>query len=133
MKQNITSAPAPASPRAWKIILAAAVILVAGMLVFAVRSVFNVLRAPPLPPAAVETSAPNEPVPPIFSVETALPAAVPENSGAAAPQFETVRQREQARADTVAALQQRARERAGTNALSGEELEKIARSDPYIQ
>ena len=130
------------SPSTWKIILTVAIILVVGMLVFTVYSISNVLRASSSPPATAEINAATVSVPALPPGETS-PAAVPDNSRTtahaagqpppSANQFATVRQREQAQKETIEALKRKALERAGTNALSKEELNKIEQSDPYIQ
>jgi len=140
MKNNTSSAPESVLSQARKIFPIAAVVLVLGLLAFAGRSLSHALRASVSTPIAAETNAADDSVPPLPS-EAASPAAVPDNSPAAAPavgqpsasQFEVVRQREQARMETVEALKRAARERAGTNALSREEIKRIEQSDPYIQ
>ena len=142
MKENTTPASTSVSPLAWKIILTAAVILVMGMLAFTVYSIANVLRVSSSPPTTTEINAGTVSAPPNPSGESS-PAAVSENSKTTvsaagqpptlATQFETFRQREQARTETIEALKRAAQERAGTNAPVQEELKKIEQSDPYIQ
>ena len=138
MKNNTPPAAESVSPLVWKIILAAAIILVMGLLIFTVRSISHVLSASSSPPIAAELNAKTVSVPPLPSGET-----VPDNSRTTvsavgqpptlAAQFEIVHQREQAQKETIEALKREARETAGTNALSREELRKIEKSDPYIQ
>lgn len=140
MKNNVSYASVAVFSQTRKIFLIAAVVLALGMLVFAGYHVSRTLRASVPTPIVAETNAADASVPPLPS-DAILTATVLDNSPAAAPavgqpsasQFEVVRQREQARLETIEALKRAAQERAGTNALSREEIKRIEQSDPYIQ
>jgi len=155
MKNNTQPTSGSVAPPIWKLTLIGGGILVVVMLVLAVRSIIGVLRPSSSRPAVEQTNSETVGVNPKPSAGTPLsspsgnfgaqisPLSTPDNlqtavSPASQPatfavEVEIMRQREQARAETIKALKREAQERAGTNALPREELRKIEQSDPYIQ
>jgi len=120
------------------------------MLVFTTRSIIRVFCSSSSSPDAMQTNMipvvvhPQPPVetPPLSAYDNLKPAAFPLNQPAVFPssqpaafaaQTEIMRQREKARAETIAELKREAQEQAGTSGVPKEVLQKLEQSDPYVQ
>lgn len=155
MKNNTPPVSKPVSQLIWKLALIGGGILIMVMLVLTTRSIIGVFRPSSSLPAVEQTNSETMIVNPKPSAGTPLssdsgnfgaqisPLSAPDNSQTAASpasrpttfavEVEIVRQREQARTETIEALKRQAQEQAGTNEVSKAELKKLEQSDPYIQ